>query len=190
MTVSNMWVVRRTLGELLELPSDERPAPHPDRSIIVPAMAEYIRFTSKQIAMPTVFFDRRRERLRDGAQLLQALRLAGRTEEVFCLWLSDSKLDVPSGGQPFTPLWEQRTGSNARLLTFSSSLDTAQQNLLHTAWERPPRKVGDSSWGWMEQEAASLPDWLSWLRALSKLLPDLPHVVAVNGRRAVFPPIG
>lgn len=185
-----MWVVCRTLGELLELPPDERPAPHPDRSIIVPAMAEYIGFTGKQIAMPTIYFDRRCEYLRDGAQQLQALRLAGWAQEIFCLWLSDSKLDLPSGGQPFTPLWDQKTGSDARLLTFSSSLDTAQQNLLNSEWKRPPRKVGDSSWGWSEQEAALLPDWLTLLRALSKLLPHLPQVVAVNGRRAVFPPAG
>jgi hypothetical protein len=184
----NMWVVRRTYDQLAELPPDERPASHPDRSIVVPAMAEYVRFTGKQIAMPTLLFDGRREYLRDGAQLLQALRLAGRTDEVFCLWLSEVKLAVPNGGERFSPIWEQRIGSDARLLTFGSPLDAAQQDLLSAGWGRPPWKVSKLSWGWGEQEAASLPDWLTWMRAVAKLLPRLPLVVAVNGRRVVFPP--
>jgi hypothetical protein len=183
----SMWVVRRTYDQLAELPLDERPSPHPDRSIVVPAMAEYIRFTGKQIAMPTIWFNGQQEYLRDGAQLLQALRLVGRADEVFCLWLSEVKLAAPRGGEPFSAVWEQRTGSDARLLTFNSPPDAAQQNLLRVAWGMPPRKVSELSWGWGEQEAASLPDWLTWMRAVAKLLPRLPLVVAVNGRRTVFP---
>jgi hypothetical protein len=185
-----MWVIGRTPDQLAELPPDKRPAPHPDRSIVVPAMAEYVRFTGKQIGMPTVWFDGRREYLRDGAQLLQALRLAGYTDQVFCLWLSESKQAAPPGGEPFNATWEQRTGSGAQLLTFDSPLDVVQRDLLRAAWEVPPREVGKLSWGWSEQEAASLPDWLTWLRAVAKLLPRLPRVMAVNGRRAVFPPAG
>jgi hypothetical protein len=151
-------------------------------------MAEYVRFTGKQIAMPTIWFDGQWEYLRDGAQLLQALRLAGCTDEVFCLWLSEASLAAPSGGELFSPVWEHRTGSNARLLTFDSPLDVTQQNLLRIAWGGPLREVGELSWGWGEQEAASLPDWLTWIRAVARLLPRLPRVVAVNGRRAVFPP--
>lgn len=83
--------------QLAELPSDKCPVPHLDRSIVVPAMSEYARFTGKQIAMPTIWFDRHREYLRDGAQLLQALRLAGCADKVVCLWLSESKLAMPSG---------------------------------------------------------------------------------------------
>lgn len=185
-----MWVVSRTHAQLEELALDERPAAHPDRSIIVPAMAEYVRFSGKQIGMPTIWFDGQREYLRDGTQLLEALRLAGRRDQVFCLWLSESKVIAPPGGERFNATWEERTGSGARLLTFDSPLDPLQQNLLRAAWAAPPRKIGELYWGWDEQEAASLPDWLTWLRGMSKLLPRLPRVIAVNGRRAVFPPAG
>jgi hypothetical protein len=184
-----MWVVRRIHDQLVGLPPDQGAAPHPDHSIVIPAMAEYIRFTGTQIGMPTIWLNGRQERLRDGVQLLQALQLAGHTANVFCLWLSKPSLAAPGGGEPFGPVWEQRTGSNARLLTFESPLDTAQQDQLRSAWGVPSREVGELSWGWSAQQAASLPDWLTWMRAVSKLLPPLPQVVAVNGRHAVFPPV-
>lgn len=183
-----MWVVSRTHDQLAELSPDERSAPHPDRSVIIPAMAEYVHFTGKQIGMPTIWFDGNREYLRDGSQLLQALRLAEHPGHVFCLWFSEAKQAAPPGGEAFNAMWEERTGSDARLLTFDSPLDATQQDLLRTAWAAPPRAVGELSWGWSEQEAASLPDWLTWLRGMTKLLPRLPRVTAVNGRRTVFPP--
>jgi len=183
-----MWVVRRKHAEVAGLPPDEQPGPHPDRTIMAPAMAEYIGFTGKQIAMPTIRSDGRQEYLSDGAVLLEALRLAGRTGEVFCLWMGEPKEGVPIGGERFGLEWEERTGSRARLLRFESPPDAAQVDLLSAAWGVAPRRVSAVSWGWGELETASLPDWLTWMRRLAKLLSLLPPVLAVNGRRPVFPP--
>ncbi|GGY05046.1 hypothetical protein [Paludibacterium paludis] len=179
-----MHVVCRTFEQLDALAPDERPAPRPDRSVIVPAMAEYIRFTGKQIGMPTLRFDGRREWLSDGAQLILALRLAGRAAPVYCLRHGAP----PDEGEPFGPDWAQRTGSDARLITFAAPPDDAQREVLHGAWPVPPQPVSELSWGWNETDASTLPDWLAWLRSVAAQRPGLPPVAAVNGRRAVFPP--
>src|SRR4051794_3488692 len=109
-----MWGVRRMHAELAGLPSDPRLAPHPDRTIVVPAMAEYIRFAGRQIGMPTIASHGGRETLRDGTRLLEALRLAGRGDEIYCLWLGEPNSGAPAGGERFSPMWEERTGSGAR----------------------------------------------------------------------------
>jgi hypothetical protein len=185
-----MWVVRRRHDEVAGLAPDERAGPRPDRTVVVPAMAEYIGFTGKQIGMPTIRFDGRREYLRDGVQLLEALRLAGRTDEVFCLWMVEPTTAAPSGCELFGPEWEDRTGSGARLVRFELPLDAAQVDLLSAGWGIPPRRVSEVSWGWGEAESASLPDWLTWMRGMAKLLSLVPPILAVNGRRPVFPPPG
>src|SRR4051812_33089644 len=121
----HIWIVHRTLESLERLPPDTRPAPQPDRSIVVEPMAEFMQFTGVAVGMPTIRFDGAREWLADGSRLLQSLRLSGHEKDVACIWRAEGR-EAPVGGEPFTAKRAEATGSRARVIAFERQLEPAQ----------------------------------------------------------------
>jgi len=181
--MTHNWIVRRNLDTLEHLPHTRRPGALPDTSIVVEAMAEFIRFTGAVPAMPTIWFDGSREWLADGARLLQSLRAASYNRDVTCIWRTDGNTR-PEGSEPFTAERAEQIGSRARLITFQQPLHAAAEILVAQRWGKSGNRVGEMSYGWSELTADQLPDWLTWVTDLERLLPQLPPVKALNGRRS------
>lgn len=179
------WIVHRTLENLELMPLDRGPAPGPDHSIVVEAMAGFIQFAGAVPAMPTIWFDGTTEWLSDGSRLLRSLRLVGYGGDIPCIWRTHGR-EVPAEGTPFTAECAERTGSRARLIEFEHALDPAHEKILMRKWRVPGSRIGMNSYGWTEQTADALPDWLTWERELESLLVELPPLKAINGRRPPF----
>src|SRR5262245_5534862 len=180
--MSGLWIVQRPLEELMQLPPDRQPAPAPDRSIVVDAMAEFIRTTGSVPGMPTIRFTQGRECLSDGSALLAALFRAGYRADVACIWRSEGRHSPPNG-EPFTAQAAEAIGSPARILVFEHPLTSSQEDVLMKRWTPPPKRIGSASFSWAPDSARELSDWLTWMRELEELLPQLPPLEAINGRR-------
>lgn len=148
-------------------------------------MAQYIRFAQAVPAMPTLWSDGRREQLVDGVRLLQSLRQAGYARAVACIWRAQAR-EEPAGGVPFSAEVAERLGSQARLITFELGLETSHVDLLDRTWAVPGTRIGAAAYGWTAPDAASLPDWRTWVETLHGLHAQLPRLQAINGRQPPF----
>jgi hypothetical protein len=178
-----IFIVSRSLGDLEGLLDDPTQQMRQDRSIVPAAMANYIQIARALPAMPTIRAAAGGEYLTDGRNFLRALRLAHWTSDVPCVWRGDHP---PPGAVPFDATLAAGFGSDLRAIAFAVPPDPKQMHELETAWANPPRQFDATTYGWTEEDARVLPDWLTWMQQLEKLSPILPPIVAINGRYAPF----
>jgi hypothetical protein len=186
MTPARLGIVSRTLEYLEALPNDDTRL-GPDASIVVWAMAEFIAWSSAVPGMPTLLGTPAGERLRDGANLLQAIRGARIGQPVQCILRVENEA-MPSDAIPFSAEAAGQFGTDRRAISFERALDSGEEALLQGLFTIPPSRISPRTYGWDPEGSAdpALEDWPSWYERLERQHQELPAISAVNGRRPAW----
>ena len=174
-------IVRRSLSALASLTK----APSsigPDRSVHVPAMAEYIRMTGTQIALPTLVALSDGETLVDGSRLVAALQQADWRAPVQCL-LRRVVAHGDADAAPFTPKRAAAAGTDAVLVTLDHPLPKGDEERWLAHWAQRPTEIDHRHFGWPSVVAAfGQDDWIGFVHRLEADHDEHVPIVALNGR--------
>jgi hypothetical protein len=184
------WIKRRPLKELVALAqSSLEVIKGPDASILVWAMAEFIRLAGVPSGMPTLRQTKEGERLMNGARLLQALSEAGYEREVDCIVVCDSNRPPKDIAAEFSALEAAQRGTDARVVTFERQLPPEEEREFCWLWSAPPKRISSRSFGWDEDTVrASLPEWIVRCRELELFSQTQSSILVINGRYAAWIP--
>lgn len=151
-------------------------------------MARYIAFAGAIPGMPELVAGPEGEHLVSGERLLAAAQLAGWREPIYCLLHATSSSDPGGGATPFSVKRAEAHGTEARMLTFATSLSPDDELAILTLFKHAPWPVGNGSWGWDAQSAAAVGEWMDWVdRSVRFAQKRHLLLIAINGRRPPAP---
>lgn len=176
------YIVYKSLEYLKNILNHAQYKGGPDKSILIDAMSDYIKFSDSQIGMPILVKDGIGEYLQDGQNLLQALEKSKFDKEVACLWYSKNPKDLSSEYSEYSLLEAEKIGSDARVITFNSIISDTWMEKINAIWNVRPEIISLYSIGWDESKVAELGGWLSWRKEVEHVSKNIQSVVAINGR--------
>ncbi|MGV8964487.1 MAG: hypothetical protein ACOH2V_14050 [Candidatus Saccharimonadaceae bacterium] len=176
------FIVQRELEWLKKLPIYYRNKGGPDKTIVVKAMVDYIKFSNSQPGMPVLVDENNIEFLQDGLKLIEAYNKSDFHPKIACIWNCTISKNPSSPFMNYSIKEAEKIGSEARLITFETEINDLEMAVFNKKWILPPDKVNNYSIGWDEIKSNQLPGWLYWINEVKYISQYIKKVIAVNGR--------
>lgn len=153
-----------------------------DNSIIISAMADFIKFSNSQIGMPVLIEDINGVYITDGIKLLESLKLSNYDKKIACIFSSKTGVKPPETLIKFSLSEAEKFGTDARVISFHLKINSDEAKVLSDFWKVSPDKLNEHTIGWDEIKAHKLNDWLTWWKQVEYVSRNIKSVAAVNGR--------